>query len=324
MFVVGNNCLTIEWFKKGYFYLFLNKKMLVLKDEKLEKYAEYTHDKTTFIITQNEYALIKDSFHLDDDYIIISEEYNNTVGDELLLVLGLTVTASEYNCPIRIESLTSINNDTVDEVVEVEKKYFNETVNEYVNVFARLNVGSLEFSKKVADYLKEQDEQFIVIDLDVNPTFADIFKHKLNNLMNLDNLKEAWDVEPTRLEYNILYVQGSTNVGAWCDILCYDWNRVFQEWKQKGVLDNVKIVVLMSLENNFSSLFNAFLKKGKSIVFVNNEKATIRELLLKLKAVDWFKKITVVTDTDAMKKALNQIPKLSVTDTVGLRGFTCG
>ncbi len=288
MIVIGNNCISIDWFKE-YLFLFLNREVVILEQTALLSFSEHDHDKTDFILTEEEYEAIKENMTSVDTVIIINKEYDNTVCDELLYLLDLKVMASEFNRAINIDGLMendpTRNNMKEEVIVEKYRAFFSEELKSKLTVLSRLNIDSVTFTKCIYDYLKSNtDKQYIVIDLDTNPTLNEFYRLKLDPLLNLDNLKEMWDVDPKRVGFNVLYLQGTINIKAWNDLLCMDWNEIFSIWKKKGVLESVHIIVLMNLENNFSNIFCSMVKNNKGVVFTNNKKANLRELLLKLNA----------------------------------------
>ncbi len=308
MIVIGNNCISIDWFKE-YLFLFLNREVVILEQTALLSFSEHDHDKTDFILTEEEYEAIKENMTSVDTVIVINKEYDNTVCDELLYLLDLKVMASEFNRAINIDGLMendpTRNNMKEEVIVEKYRAFFSEELKSKLTVLSRLNIDSVTFTKCIYDYLKSNtDKQYIVIDLDTNPTLNEFYRLKLDPLLNLDNLKEMWDVDPKRVGFNVLYLQGTINIKAWNDLLCMDWNEIFSIWKEKGVLESVHIIVLMNLENNFSNIFCSMVKNNKGVVFTNNKKANLRELLLKLNA-DALGNIVIAVESE--KEIVNNV-----------------
>lgn len=325
MIVLGNNCININWFKE-YLFLFLNLEVVVLDQTALLSFSKHDHNKTDFIVTENEYELIKDNMASIDTVIIIENEYSDAVCDELLYLLKMPVIASEYKKAINIDSLmeTEIKTPVIPDEVIVEKykAFFTEDLKSKVTVLSRLNIDSVSFAKCVHDHIKSNSlKQYIIIDLDTNPTINELYKLKLDPLLNLDNLKEMWDIDPKRVGFNVLYLQGTINVSAWNDLLCLDWNEVFSIWKKKGVLESVHIIVLMNLENNFSNLFCSMVKNNKGVVFTNNKKSNIRELLLKIKS-DVLGNIIIAVDS-GKEKVVNILPQIKVVHYDEVGGILC-
>lgn len=303
LIILSDKCLEVIWFREQFLYLFLNKECVLLKHEDLVNYIMHNHNKTSFIMLESEFCGLEDG-SVNDNIILINETYDGSVADELLFLLDMAVGQEDYTGSITMNTFTSnIDNCVKTEIVEVEKvkEMFSDKLNIPVTAVSRLNMESLEFSQIIYKFLKGNSEgQYIVIDLDTSPTLTEWYKFKLNPLLNLDNLKEMWDIDPERLDYNVLYIQGTVNIHAWNELLCSDWNVIFDIWRQKGVFESAKVIVLTNLENNFTKLFRSMAEGGRGIIVTKNKFSNLRDVLLRVNS-DIFTKVVIAVDGDISK-----------------------
>lgn len=287
----------------------LSKYLYIFKPEDIHfglEYVDLSHPKAVWVLPKGS-TNCSTVEEMGEELITVEfDENNNLLRESLQKILDLKSVELGDNV-LNFEDIVDRQRDTIEQIVPqfdnpmtITKNLYDGYINlDNVTVFARNGIPSVDLSKFVIEQINNNDNKYCVIDLDIVPTFmAKYSGETIDEVGSMANAKSWDDITPITLADNVVYLFGTTETSKMEGLLQENWDNLLSVVVSNSSLSDYHFIVIMSLENMFTSIYKSFTRSNKGYV-ISGSMNYLREIAMKTRGM--WANTTVLVDFPASR-----------------------